>query len=118
MDPADWPRARPRGDSRNPAARIRDISEVVGLRERAVQAIMADLEAPGYLTRDRAGHRNVYTVNPDMLFRHPAQEGHWVGPFLDLLAASGDDLEDKLARLIRSRVTNTLPHSGHTGLPS
>lgn len=83
--------------ARNPEARIRDISEVVGLTERTVQAIVADLEAAGYLTRDRAGRRNVYTVDPDMLFRHPAQEGHRVGPFLDLLAASGDDLAESAA---------------------
>jgi hypothetical protein len=80
--------------ARNPEARIRDISTVVGLTERTVQAIVADLEAAGYLTRDRAGRRNVYTVNPDKLFRHPAQEGHRVGPFLDLLAATDEDLTD------------------------
>ena len=84
--------------ARNPEARIRDISTVVGLTERTVQAIVADLEAAGYLTRHRAGRRNVYTVNPDMLFRHPAQEGHRVGPFLDLLAAAGDDLTESVAR--------------------
>lgn len=78
--------------ARNPDARIRDMSAVVGLTERTVQAIVADLETAGYLTRDRAGRRNVYTVNPEKLFRHPAQEGHRVGPFLALLAAAGDDL--------------------------
>jgi hypothetical protein len=76
--------------TRNPDARIRDIAAVAGLTERAVQAIVADLEAAGYLTRTRTGRRSVYTVNPDKLFRHPAQEGHRVGPFLDLLAAVGD----------------------------
>ena len=78
--------------ARNPDARIRDIAPVVGLTERTVQAIVADLEAAGYLTRTRDGRRNRYTVNPDSLFRHPAQEGHRVGPFLDLLAATGDGL--------------------------
>ena len=73
--------------ARNPEARIRDISPVVGLTDRSVQAIVADLEAQGYLTRTRAGRRVVYTVNRDSLFRHTAQEGHRVGPFLDLLAA-------------------------------
>jgi hypothetical protein len=29
-------------------------------------------------------------VNQDSLFRHSAQEGHRIGPFLALLAASGD----------------------------
>jgi len=38
------------------------------------------------LTRTRTGRRVVYTVNRDRLFRHSAQEGHRVGPFLDLLA--------------------------------
>ena len=78
--------------ARNPDARIRDISPVVGLTERTVQAIVADLEGAGYLTRTRSGRRNRYTVNSDSLFRHPAQEGHRVGPFLTLLAATGDHL--------------------------
>ena len=73
----------------NSEARIRDISPVVGRTERSVQAIVADLEAAGYLTRTRTGRRVVYTVNRDSLFRHSAQEGHRVGPFLDLLAAGG-----------------------------
>jgi hypothetical protein len=76
--------------ARNPDARIRDIAAVAGLTERAVQAIVADLEAAGYLTRARTGRRTVYSVNPDMIFRHPAQEGHRVGPFLALLTATGD----------------------------
>ena len=56
--------------ARNPEARIRDISEVVGLTDRSVQAIVADLEAAGYLTRTRTGRRTRYTVNHDSLLRH------------------------------------------------
>ena len=78
--------------ARNPEARIRDISPVVGLTERSVQAIVADLEAEGYLTRTRTGRRVVYTVNRASLFRHTAQDGHRVGPFLDLLAAEGTEV--------------------------
>jgi hypothetical protein len=76
--------------ARNPQARMRDISAIVGLTERTVQAIVADLEAAGYLTRDRVGRRNRYVVNPDSPFRHRAQEGLRIGPFLDLLAAFGE----------------------------
>jgi len=76
--------------ARNPQARIRDISAAAGLTERTVQTIVADLEAAGYLTRTRTGRRTRYTVNPDSLFRHPAQEGHRVGPFLALLGASDE----------------------------
>ena len=44
--------------ARNPKARIRDISAVVGLTERTVQAIVADLEAAGlpHSHSDRAAH--------------------------------------------------------------
>jgi len=78
--------------ARSPDARIRDISPVVGLTERSVQAIVADLEAAGYLTRTRTGRRVVYSVNRDSLFRHSAQDGHRVGPFLDILAATGTEI--------------------------
>ena len=77
--------------ARDPGARIRDISTAVGLTERTVQAIVADLEGAGYLTRTRAGRRTRYTVNHESLFRHPAQEGQRVGPFLSLLAAAEQD---------------------------
>src|SRR5262249_62355124 len=76
--------------TRNPDARIRDISPVVGLTERTVQAIVADLEAAGYLTRTRVGRRTRYTVDPDSPFRHSAQEGLRVGPFLDQMTAMAD----------------------------
>jgi hypothetical protein len=73
--------------ARNPRARIRDIAAAAGITERTAQAIVADLEAAGYLTRTRIGRRTRYTVNPDNPFRHSAQEGLRVGPLLELLTA-------------------------------
>jgi DNA-binding MarR family transcriptional regulator len=43
--------------ARNPESRIRDLSGVSGVTERTVQAIVADLEAAGYITRTRTGRR-------------------------------------------------------------
>jgi DNA-binding IclR family transcriptional regulator len=80
--------------ARNPEARIRDISAVVGLTDRTVQAIVADLEAVGYLTRTRIGRRSRYTVNHDSLFRHSAQEGLRIGPFLALLSEADGQTPD------------------------
>jgi hypothetical protein len=74
--------------ARDPEARTRDIAAAAELTERTVQAIVADLEAAGYIVRTRTGRRNQYAVNPDSFFRHPAQEGHRVGPFLRLLATA------------------------------
>jgi DNA-binding Lrp family transcriptional regulator len=76
--------------ARNPHARIRDISPIVGLTERTVQAIVADLDAAGYLTRTRVGRRTLYRVNPDSPFRHSAQDGLRVGPMLELLTEMAD----------------------------
>ena len=76
--------------ARNPDARIRDISLIVDLTERTVHAIVADLEATGYLTRTRVGRRTRYTVNSDSPFRHSAQTGLRVGPMLDMLTAMAD----------------------------
>jgi len=71
--------------AQDPDARMRDLAEVVGVTERTVQAIVADLETAGYVTHTRVGRRNRYTVHLDRPFRHPAQDGHQIGPFLDLL---------------------------------
>jgi hypothetical protein len=95
--------------ARNPGARIRDISAAAGLTERTVQAIVADLEAAGYLTRTRTGRRTRYTVNPDSSFRHPAQEGLRVGPFLAVLAASSDAAEPGPAACPRGSPTAAAP---------
>jgi len=76
--------------ARNPQARIRDIAAAAGITERTAQAIVADLEAAGYITRTRTGRRTRYTVNPDSPFRHSAQDGLRVGPLLDTLTAMAD----------------------------
>ena len=70
--------------SRDPTVRLRDVAETIGITERAAQAIVADLEAAGYLHRERVGRRNQYTVNPAGRFRHPAEADHSIGELLDL----------------------------------
>jgi hypothetical protein len=81
--------------ARNPQARIRDIAAAAGITERTAQAIVTDLESTGYITRARVGRRTRYTVNPDSPFRHAAQDGHRVGPFLDLLTSEGDRIRPR-----------------------
>jgi hypothetical protein len=71
--------------ARDPRARIRDLSAAAGLTERATAAIIADLEAAGYVTRTKVGRRNNYHVNLDNPFRHQAQRDLKVGPFLRFL---------------------------------
>ena len=56
----------------NTRARIRDIAVAVGLTERTVQAIIADLEAARYLTPPGPAWRTVHFDRP---FGHPPGTG-------------------------------------------
>jgi Mn-dependent DtxR family transcriptional regulator len=58
----------------DPEARVRDVAELVGITERAVQRILTDLETDGYLERGREGRRNHYRVQGRVPLRHPLEE--------------------------------------------
>ncbi|MFE5633140.1 helix-turn-helix transcriptional regulator [Streptomyces sp. NPDC056543] len=75
--------------ARDSGIRLRDVAAECGVTERTVQAIVADLEAGGYVTRRRGsdGRRNRYEINPKAQFRHPAEAGHEIAGLLDLLGA-------------------------------
>jgi DNA-binding Lrp family transcriptional regulator len=72
---------------RDPAARLRDIAEAVGITERAAQRIVSELETAGYLTRTREGRRNRYTVHGSLRLRHPLEHGSRIGELLEVLAS-------------------------------
>jgi DNA-binding MarR family transcriptional regulator len=77
--------------ARDPETRLRDIAESVGITERAVQRIVADLVEGGFLTRERVGRRSRYTLNRERKMRHPAQLDHEIGEMLDLLEMDSPD---------------------------
>lgn len=72
--------------SRDPAARIREIAAVVGITERAAQAILKDLEVAGYVTKEKVGRRNAYSLNTELRLRHPAEAETSVRDLLDIFA--------------------------------
>ncbi len=47
---------------REPDARMRDVAVRIGITERAVQRIVAELAEAGYLVREKQGRRNRYQV--------------------------------------------------------
>lgn len=60
--------------ARDPGIRLRDIGECVGITERAAHRIVVELADAGYITRERNGRRNQYTINthfplPDSIAR-------------------------------------------------
>lgn len=75
---------------RDPGVRLRDVAATCLLTERTVQAIVADLEEGGYLTRVREGRRNRYQITPGAKFRHPAEADHHIADLLGLFAQDPD----------------------------
>ncbi len=73
--------------ARDAGMTAREIATTVGITERAVQRILADLETTGYLTRARDGRRNRYEIHPDAPMRHPAQGGRAVRELFALLTS-------------------------------
>ena len=71
--------------ARDPEIRLRDVAESVGITERAVQRIVADLEADRYLERERRGRRNRYLVHRDMPLRHPIEAHRRIGNLIELV---------------------------------
>jgi predicted transcriptional regulator len=49
--------------ARDPDARVSDIAEMVGIKERAVQRILAELRDDGIISSTRDGRRNHYRVD-------------------------------------------------------
>ena len=73
--------------ARDPDAVMREVALKVGITERAVQKIIADLEASRILERSRHGRRNRYRINPAAPLRHPLEAGATVA---DLLSMAGE----------------------------
>ena len=71
--------------SLRPDIRIRDIADKVQITERAVQRIVVDLEAGGYLKRERVGRQNHYRLKPGLPLRHPLEDHVQVGRLLAVL---------------------------------
>ena len=75
--------------ARDPELRIRDIAELVGITQRAVQRILVELEEGGALNHTREGRRNRYQVNLDCPLRHPLESAHLLRDVLATLLKGG-----------------------------
>ena len=74
--------------ARDPGIRLRDIGDRVGITERAAHRIVAGLTAAGYITRERKGRRNLYTINNRSPLPDPIAREQNIGELLDVLAGT------------------------------
>jgi len=70
---------------RNPHSRLRDVAIEVGITERAVQKIVCELQAAGFLEIYKVSRNNAYGINCDAQMRHPLEHGKTIGSLLECL---------------------------------
>jgi predicted transcriptional regulator len=70
----------------DPGVRVRDIGETIGITERAAHRIVSELADAGYISRERHGRRNHYTIQSDLPLPDPLARGQSVGDLLEILA--------------------------------
>jgi len=64
---------------------LREVANLVGITERAVQKIVMELEDAGYLIRERVGRVNHYIVDLNRPLRHPLERHHTVEALIRIL---------------------------------
>lgn len=71
--------------ARNPSMVLREVAVKVGITERAVQRIIADLEAGQIIAREKVGRQNRYQIQAKRSLRHPIESHRTIGELLALL---------------------------------
>ncbi|HXG41986.1 MAG TPA: helix-turn-helix domain-containing protein [Dehalococcoidia bacterium] len=79
---------------RHPDATLRQMAFAIGLTERAVYQIVADLEQAGMLVKQRQGRRNVYMVDRERLLAHDLLPDLALSHFLQDVLGQGTPGQD------------------------
>jgi DNA-binding transcriptional ArsR family regulator len=73
----------------DPGVRLRDIAASVGITERSAFGIVNDLTAAGYVTKEKDGRRNRYSIQAEAPLREPLGREQTIGELLALLVDTG-----------------------------
>jgi predicted transcriptional regulator len=93
--------------AKDPDLRLREVASIVGITERAVQRVVADLEDVGVLARSKDGRRNRYTVDRTRPLRHPIEAHRCVGDLLKLVEGKANS---RLHSMRETRDANPKPN--------
>ena len=64
---------------------LREVAWQIGITERAVQRILADLEAGGFIEREKIGRKNHYRILTQQSLRHPIEAHRTIGDLIALV---------------------------------
>ena len=71
--------------AKNPRITARELSMTIGITERAVRRVIADLHDTGYISKKKEGRGVRYRINPDLPLRHDTYRETAIGDFLGSL---------------------------------
>jgi len=71
--------------AKHPSITAREISMDIGITERAIRKIIADLDEAGYINKRKVGRGTRYRINPDLSLRTDSHNDIDIGDFLEAL---------------------------------
>ena len=78
----------------DPGVLLREISERVGITERAAHRIVTELADGGYITRERNGRRNRYTIQSGLPLPDRLGRVQRISDLLTILIGTTDEFPD------------------------
>lgn len=78
----------------DPGVLLREISERVGITERAAHRIVSELADGGYITRERVGRRNQYTIQAGLPLPDRLGRVQRISDLLTILIGTSDEFPD------------------------
>ena len=67
---------------------LREVALKIGITERAVQRIIADLEHDGFIEREKVGRKNQYRILAKRPLRHPVESHRSIGDLIALIVTN------------------------------
>ena len=71
--------------SQDPSLVLREVAIKIGITERAVQRIIADLEQDGFIEREKLGRKNQYHILFKRPLRHPVESHRSIGDLISMI---------------------------------
>lgn len=71
--------------SQEPNLVLREVAQRIGITERAVQRLVADMEEDGILEREKIGRKNQYRIRSKKPLRHPIESHRTIGDLIALI---------------------------------
>jgi len=71
--------------AKNPSITALELANAIGITERAIRRVIADLSKSGYVSKKRVGRGVRYSISPGLPLRHETHQEIAVGDFLEAL---------------------------------